>query len=435
METFGLGAGVSWIASLLTVIIVVASFFWFFYSAPPRTITITAGPTGSSFEVMAQAYGKELRKKGITLRILESGGSDENLARLEDKSAKVDVGFVQCGMTNGTEASKLVSLGTVVIQPLMIFYRGSNTVQILSQLKGRRLAIGSPGSGVRKLAMALLETNGIGSNSAVYVDLDAAAAAQALTNGEVDAIFLMGDTASPQTMKAVLHNPNVRLYDVTQADGYVRKLTYLSRLDMPRGAIDFGRDIPDHDVPLVGPAVELLARPSLHPALSDLLLEAAHTVNGKPGIFRHPGEFPTNVERDIPMSASAARYYKSGKGFFYSFLPFWLASLISRVLVAFVPMLVVLIPGLRLIPAMLRWRIRIRILHRYRTLLALEKEVQLNHATGPKDQWLARLDQIENGVNNMKVPASFADQFYGLRGHISFVRDQILQARQSASGA
>ncbi len=432
METFGLGAGVSWIASVLTVLVVVAAFFWFFYSAPPRTITITAGPEGSSFEIMAKQYGDQLRKKGITLRILTSGGSDENLARLEDKSSKVDIGFVQCGMTNGTEAGKLVSLGTVVIQPLLIFYRGSEPVQILSQLSGKRLAIGSPGSGVRTLALELLETNGVTSKSAAFVDLEPAEAAQALTNGTVDAIFLMGDTASPQTMKAVLHNSNVHLYDVTQADGYVRRLTYLTKLDLPRGAIDFGRDIPDHDVALVGPAVELLARPSLHPALSDLLLESAHTVNGKPGIFRHLNEYPANVEHDIPLSASAVRYYKSGKGFFYSFLPFWLASLISRVLVAFVPMLVILIPGLRLIPAMLRWRIRIRILHRYRTLLALEKEVRLNHATGPRDQWLARLDQIESGVNNMKVPASFADQFYGLRGHISFVRDQILQARQSA---
>jgi hypothetical protein len=232
-------------------------------------------------------------------------------------------------------------------------------------------------------------------------------------------------------MRTVLHNTNIHLFDVAQADGYVRRFTYLSKMEMPRGSIDFGHDIPDHDVALLGPAVELLARPSLHPALSDLVLEAAHTVNGKPGIFRRQNEFPSAVERDIPLSAAAQRYYKSGKSFFYNFLPFWLASMVSRMLVAFVPMLVVLIPGLRLIPAMYRWRIRIRILHRYRTLLALEKEVQAQHhaSAGKTDAWLSRLDQIESGVNTMKVPASFADQFYGLRGHINFVRDRVLQAR------
>jgi hypothetical protein len=38
---------------------------------------------------------------------------------------------------------------------------------------------------------------------------------------------------------------------------------------------------------------------------------------------------------------------------------------------------------------------------------------------------LARLDEIEKAVHKMKVPASFADQFYGLRGDIGFVRDRL----------
>jgi hypothetical protein len=35
------------------------------------------------------------------------------------------------------------------------------------------------------------------------------------------------------------------------------------------------------------------------------------------------------------------------------------------------------------------------------------------------------LDAIEVAVKTMKVPASFADQFYGLRGHIDFVRSRL----------
>jgi hypothetical protein len=38
---------------------------------------------------------------------------------------------------------------------------------------------------------------------------------------------------------------------------------------------------------------------------------------------------------------------------------------------------------------------------------------------------MERLDNIEEAVNRMKVPASFADQFYGLRGHITFVRARL----------
>ena len=117
---------------------------------------------------------------------------------------------------------------------------------------------------------------------------------------------------------------------MTQADGYVRRITYLSKLEMPKGSIDFGKDIPDHDIALIGPTVELVARAGLHPALSDLVLEAAQQVHGKAGLFRHAGEFPAPVEHDIPLSADALRFYKSGKGFFYRHLPFWLASLLNR---------------------------------------------------------------------------------------------------------
>ena len=42
---------------------------------------------------------------------------------------------------------------------------------------------------------------------------------------------------------------------------------------------------------------------------------------------------------------------------------------------------------------------------------------------------LKRLDDIERGVNNMKMPLAFADQFYVLREHIRFVRDQLSSER------
>jgi hypothetical protein len=273
-----------------------------------------------------------------------------------------------------------------------------------------------------------LGLNGISNNaSATFVDLDAAAAAKALSEGAVDAVFLMGDSASVEVIRDLLHRQDVHLYDVTQAEGYVRRITYLNKLTLPKGSVDFGNNIPDHDVLLIGPTVELLARFDLHPALSDLLLEAAQRVNGTAGLFRHKGEFPAPLEHDFPLSADALRFYKSGKGFLYRYLPFGMASLVNRILVAFVPMVVVLVPGLRLIPAVYRWRIRMRILRWYRSLLALEREVQTQHAQTHPERFLSRLDQIEGAVNKMKVPTSFAAEFYGLRGHIGFVRDRILQ--------
>lgn len=425
METFGLSPGVSLLASALSAVVAISAVFWFFHSAPPRTIAITAGPVGSGFYNIATNYQAILKQKGVMLRILESEGSEENLKRLLDPSSGAQIGFVQGGLTNGAKSGRVVSLGSLSFQPLLIFYRSATPLQLLSELKGKRLVIGPQGSGTRSLALSLLELNGISNASAAFVDMDAGAAAKALDAGSIDAVFLMGDSASVDVIRALLRSKNIRLYDVVQADGYVRRITYLSKLDLPRGSMDFGKDIPDHDISLIGPTVELLARSNLHPALSDLLLETAQMINGKAGLFRRQGEFPAPLEHDFPISSDALRYYKSGKGFFYRYLPFWLASLANRIVVAFVPMLLVLVPALRLIPALYRWRIRMLIFRWYRSLLSLERDVQTRDGRIHPKKFLERLDQIENAVNKMKVPTPYADQFYNLRGHIDLVRARI----------
>jgi len=221
------------------------------------------------------------------------------------------------------------------------------------------------------------------------------------------------------------HAPDIQLFDFTQADGYARKFNFLNKLVLPQGSIDFGRNIPAHDVNLIGPTVEILARPNLHPALSDLLLEAARQVHGGASLLKRKGEFPAPLEQDYPISRDASRFYKSGEGFFYRYLPFWLASLLNRTLVALVPLLVVLIPGLKVLPGLYRLKIRLRTYRWYRAMLVLERDGALM-TPEKRAEMLARLDHIEMEVNRVKVPASFADQFYGLRGHIAFVRSRLL---------
>src|SRR5579859_4257388 len=425
-ETFGLGRAAAISAILLICFGVGFAVFWFFHSAPPHTITMTTGPEGSSFQRAAEKYRDILARSGVTLKILPSAGSLENLERLGNHSMRVDIGFVQGGLTNGMKIDKLVSLGSVAYVPLLVFYRSATPMNLLSDLSGKRLAIGPVGSGTRSLASALLEANGIQTNGATeLLDLDATAATKALLDSNVDAVFLMGDSASTQNMRQLLHTPDVQLFDFVQADAYTRRIHYLNKLVLPEGVIDFGKNVPAHDVHLIAPTVELIARAKLHPALSDLLLEAAREVHGSATMLQKRGEFPAPLEVDIRLSDEARRYYTSGKSFLYRSLPFWLASRVNRVLVAFVPMMFVLIPGLRLIPTVYRWQIRLRIYRWYRALLALEREVLSRSSSENREEFFHRLDHIEAAVNRMKVPASFADQFYGLRGHIAFVRDSL----------
>ena len=431
MEIFGVSRAITITALLFAVLVLAGAVFLFVESAPPGTITITSGPEGSIFHTNAVRYARILARYGVKLNVLTSQGSLENLDRLCDPSFRLDVGFVQGGVTNGA-SGKLVSLGSIAHQPLLVFYRGA-PVELLSSLAGKRIAIGPVGSGTRSLALTLLEANGIkpgGTNT--LLDWEPKQASKALLDGTVDAVFLMGEDASVAVIRELMRAPDVHLLNFRQAAAYSRRFSYLGVIEFPQGAIDFGRNIPPQDVYLVGPTVDLIARENLHPALSDLLLGAAREVHGKATLLQQKGEFPTPLEHDIQLSADAARYYKSGKGFFYRYLPFWLASLTSRIVVVFVPTIVVLIPVLRSIPVFYRWRIRSRIYRWYRALLLLEKDLFGESDPGKLEQLLKRLDEIEKAVNRMKVPASFADQFYGLRGHINFVRQIMGSTRQKS---
>jgi hypothetical protein len=404
----------------------------FVHPGPPHTIVITTGPDGSTFQVYAERYRKILARQGVTLRTLPSQGSLENLKRLSDPKFDADIGFVQGGISGLGDADKLMSLGSVFYVPVLVFYRSPQPLRLLSELLGKRVAIGREGSGTRVLAETLLKANGIEAQGPTkFLALEGEAAKEALVAGKADAVFLTGDSATPANMRELLHTSGIRLFDFVQGDGYVRRFTYLSKLELPPGSLDLGKNTPAEPLTMVAPTVELIARPDLHPALSDMLIEAAREVHGRASLLQKAGEFPAPLEHEYRVSDDAQRYYKSGKSFAYKHLPFWLASLVERAVVIFVPIAVLLIPGLKIVPSLYRWRLSGRIYRRYGELMALERAAFAKTTPEERAELLKRVDEIEKRVITAKLPGSFADQLYVLRQHISFVRDKITQGGSS----
>lgn len=392
--------------------------------APPGTLTMSAGPKGSTFWNAAEQYREILARNGITVNVLESEGSAQNLQRLADPNGNVDVAFVQDGLA-GKVPDGLVSLGSVAYVPLAVFYRGPLATK-LSQFDGQRLAIGGEGSGTRELAQMLLKANGIAPGGATkLLPLSGDAAAQALIDGNIDVAFLAGDSAQPPVMGKLYRTPGIRFFDFVQADAYARRFTFLNAITLPMGAFDLGRNMPATTIHMIAPTAELVARDSLHPALSDLLIEAAKEVHGRATLLQRAGEFPAPRTQDFPISDDAARYYKSGKSFLYRVLPFWLASLADRMIVLLVPIIVVLIPGLRLVPSLYAWRVKSRIYRWYGSLIGIERAAMSDTSAAERDGLLRRLDAIEEAVNAMKMPLAYADQFYVLREHVGFVRSRL----------
>jgi TRAP transporter TAXI family solute receptor len=419
------------IAIALPVIAILILGFYitaqFIKPAPPHQMTLSSGSPGGAYESFALRYKDVMARYGIELIIQPSAGAIENLARL--RNGETEAAFIQGGSADSNPEETIRSLGNLYYEPLWVFYRAAPdqpTLSRLSDLRGKRIAVGAEGSGTRHLAVQLLHANGVNEDNSRLLAQSGLSIAERLQKGQLDAALVVGTPTSALVWQ-LLYTDGVRLMSLAEAEAYTRLFPFLSRLVLPAGSIDLIRHMPAHDVQLVAPAATLAVSEDLHPALMSLLLQAASEIHGEAGIFQRPNEFPKASSVDFPLAPEAERYYKSGKPFLQRYLPFWAAVLVDRMVVMIIPLLALLVPLFKIAPGLYSWRIRSRIYKRYGELKFLEAEVERSPLAHTQEEWLKRLDAIENHVNHLPTPLPFSDMLYTLRSHIVLVRKAILQ--------
>jgi TRAP transporter TAXI family solute receptor len=402
------------------------SVFWATYKfmrpAPPKHVTIVTGPADGAYQIYAARYKDFFARNGITLDIIPSAGSSENLQRLQDRNQRVDMGFLQSGATLGKDIEGMVSLGVLYPEPLWLFHQKELSLTNLDELTGKRVAIGPEGSGTRSLALELLRAHGVADAPTTLSPLGGMGAAQALLTNEVDAVFIVGPAQS-SAVWTMLYTPNLEMFSFTQAEAYVRRFPYLSVLTLPRGTIDLPQNIPPRDMSLIAPSTNL---DDFHPALIDLTLQALSANHGGAGLFSRAGQFPSPNGVEIPLSREAERYYKNGKPFLQRYLPFWAATLVDRLVFMLLPIVALLFPLFRIAPFLYSWRIRRRIFRYYGELKMIELDARQKPESKSREEWLEELDRIERASHRIPTPLAFADQVYTLREHVHMVRKTLL---------
>jgi TRAP-type uncharacterized transport system substrate-binding protein len=401
--------------------------------APPTRFTIAVAPEEGGSRYFARRYQEILKRHRITLDIRETPGSLTNVQLLAAPDSGVDVSFVQGGTDGGEGVASILSLGSVTYVPLWVFYRGE-PIDDVRELGGRRIAVGGPESGTRSLALKLLSATGADKPPTELVPLEREAAIEQLKGGGLDAVFLVSPAESP-LIKKLAATPGIRLISFARADAYARRFPYLSRLVLPHGVFDLAADVPEHDVTLLSPTLNLLARDTLHPALAYLLLRAATEVHGGSGMLVRAGEFPSPREAGFTLSSTARRYYQAGVPFLQRYLPFWAAILVDRLWVMLVPIIAVVVPLGRLVPALYRWRVRSRVFRWYGRLKQIELELEQNPRREDLDGMLRRLDDTEQAVNRIPTPLAYAENLYFFREHVDVVRRRIVRRLSAGTDA
>ena len=392
--------------------------------APPDTITIATGQQGGAYLLFAERYQTVLAREGITLKILETAGSVENLQLLEKDADSVDLAFVQGGTASKAATQDLTSLASLYYEPLWVFYRGAGELTRLTQLQHKRIAAGEPGSGTHAVAMTLREDNQLQVNPADILSVGGREAADALITGRVDVAFFVASVQSP-LVQELLHRQDIRLMSFERADAYTHLHHFLSRITLPEGIIDLQENIPPRDTVLLAATANLVAHDDFHPALISLILQAAEEVHGDGSLFVQPGYFPNDQHLEFKLDDRARRYFKHGPPFLQRYLPFWTANLIDRMKVMLIPLLTLLIPLIKIMPPTYRWQARKKVYRWYRKLKALDFQQPEQLPAETLHTSIQKLDAIEEEARKVSVPLSYSDELYNLRLQIDLVRSKL----------
>lgn len=406
--------------------------YWWLNPNPPKSVTLATGPAQSAYEEFGKRYQKALAVDGITVQLLPSEGSSHNLQLLRE--GKADVAFVQGGTAElqPDDADSLVSLGSLFVEPVWIFYRTEsaertvNTARIdsLRQLRGWRVNVGSEGSGVPKLMERLLDANKLPAGSVKMSRLEQTPAVVEFLAGRLDALVF---ASAPESLmvQMLLQTPGVQLLDFAQHEAYARRFSFLTPVTLPRGVVDLATNVPPRDVRLVASTTSLLAREGTHPALLTLFAQNAQKLHGGAGWFNRAREFPNSRHSELPIAKEGDRAMNEPVPLLQRYLPFWLANLIERMWLVLGILLAIMLPLSRVVPPLYQFRVRSRVFRWYGRLREIENEMEAGQADTA--EMLKALNALEAQAEKVSVPLSYADELYALRNHIHLVRKKLLR--------
>jgi TRAP-type uncharacterized transport system substrate-binding protein len=426
---------------VVLAIALLALAYWWLQPTPPKTVVLATGPENGAYAAFGKRYADQLKKFGITVELRTTEGSAQNLALLNDRRSGVDLAFVQGGSSEKLRAIDedatdvtLESLGSLFYEPMWVFYRlpaaanGKATAKPapalnqITDLKGLRVNIGRPGSGIGPLFDKLIDANGLDRSHFKLSTLGSTPAVMGLLAGELDAVVLV---SAPEAalVQMLLRTPGIGLMSFEQSEAYARRFSFLSPVTLPRGIVDLATDIPPQDVRLIAPTATLVAQSDTHPALLQLFAQAAVMVHGDSGWFNKEGVFPNALYLERPLADEARRMYSSGPPFLQRHMPFWLANLVERMWVVLIPILAVLLPLSRIVPPLYEFRVRSRIFRWYGKLRSIEDDLAGGNARPAA--LLDELNALDRKVEALNVPLSHADELYALRSHIQLVRKKL----------
>ena len=420
-----LKVGRSQILTLLAALLFIAAIVWFefthLFPMPPSTLPIAGSISGDHYERVANRYKQILARQGIVLDVQSTSGAVDNLNLLRDANSGIQVGFVQGGISNGQQAAGLLSLGQISYQPFWLFHQSSEPLDDMSQLKGKRIALGPIGSGGRAVTEKLLALGGVTSETATLLPIAGYNAYDALAEGTIDVLFLAFTPDEP-VLQLMLRDTRIQPLNFTKAEAIVRIFPFLSRLTLPRGIFDYEKSIPASDVNIVAATNVVLVRKDIHPTLIELLVQTMQETHGEAGRLFRANEFPIPTDPEYPMAERAREFYRSGPSSLNKYLPFWMTHYVQRGIALTVTVVAIIVPLFRHAPRFFRSLVGYRLSSMNRRLRTVEDRLQGDLTVADLSALDIELGHIDRAIHLTKVPIQHSDLFFLMKSNLVIVR-------------
>ncbi len=221
MQRFRYGTLIAVVAALAFAIGASWIVLEYLVPSPPSSVTIATGRKGTTFDYFGEKYRARFARAGVELKVRETAGALENFRLLRDPKSNLQIAFATGGISNRNQAPELRSMGLISNVPFWIFYSSRQSLDSLTQLKGKRIAVGPEGSGARYDAERILSRANIDAKTATLLPVAGDSAVEALKDGRADAALLVGGSNAP-SVESLLNNPDVRLMNFSSADAFLR---------------------------------------------------------------------------------------------------------------------------------------------------------------------------------------------------------------------
>jgi TRAP transporter TAXI family solute receptor len=267
------------------------------YAQKVERLTFVGGPPAGVFGIFATGIGTYLSRAvpNLDVSVTATGGSVENIRRVNSREAEMGLSFASdvheayhgLEQFKGKPLTNMRAVGLVFFGVAHAITYADSGIRTVEDLVGKRVAVGTPGSGTFASAERVFRSLGVW-DKINRIPLLGAQAGEAMSDGKADAFFWTGPEPDRVTMEAATKKP-VRAIDIytpaTKTD-FFKQYPYFARYVF---AANSYKGITE-DTPTVGIPVIWYVHRDLSPALVQKMTETAYNKDGNAHMLKvHAG--------------------------------------------------------------------------------------------------------------------------------------------------